>query len=111
MIGINKNHNNMKSLLIFLLSVFAVVSGFAQQKNRLIVLTDIGGDPGDQMSMVRLMTYANHFDIEGLIATPHGPDHSVEPEYIDCIVTTYGEVRDNLEIHEPGYPTYNHQKL
>ena len=38
---------------------------------RLFVLTDIGGDPDDQMSMVRLMTYANHVDIEGLVATPN----------------------------------------
>ena len=41
----------------------------AQQKPRLVVLTDIGGDPDDQMSMVRLMTYSNQIDIEGLVAT------------------------------------------
>jgi len=38
-------------------------------KPRLIVLTDIGGDPDDQQSMIRLMTCANAFDIQGLIAT------------------------------------------
>jgi len=92
--------------LLFWVMVWCTLSAVnAQQKNRLIVLTDIGGDPDDQMSMVRLMTYANHFDIEGLIATPHGPDYRVEPEYIDRIVTAYGKVRDNLELHEPGYPT------
>lgn len=75
------------------------------EKKRLLVLTDIGGDPDDQMSLIRLLTYANHFDIEGLIATPHGGDNAVEPEYIDKIVSAYGEVRDNLEKHEAGYPT------
>lgn len=92
---------------------FALVATFfllsaalsAQEKNRLLVLTDIGGDPDDQMSMVRLMTYANHFDIEALIATPHGGDHKVEPFYIERIVEAYGQVRDNLELHEPGFPT------
>ncbi len=41
-------------------------------KPRLIVLTDIGGDPDDQQSMVRLLVHANEFDIEGLIATASG---------------------------------------
>ena len=35
---------------------------------RLAVLTDIGGDPDDQQSMIRLMVYANEFDIELLLA-------------------------------------------
>ena len=41
-------------------------------KPRLLVLTDIGGDPDAQQSMVRLMMYSNEFDIEGLIATASG---------------------------------------
>lgn len=87
------------------LVLFMTISVCSQQKNRLVVLTDIGGDPDDQMSMVRLMTYANHFDIEGLIATPHGSQYVVEPEYIERIITAYGGVRENLELHEAGYPT------
>ena len=54
-------------LFAYLSVVCAIVS--AAEKPRLFVLTDIGGDPDDQMSMVRLMTYANHIDIEGLAAT------------------------------------------
>ena len=86
----------------------------AVEKPRLFVLTDIGGDPDDQMSMVRLMTYANQIDIEGLAATPTGPGkRQVRPEHIRRIVSAYGEVRDNLERHEPGYPTaeYLHQRI
>ena len=41
-------------------------------KPRLVVLTDIGGDPDDQQSMIRLMLYANEFEIEGLIASAAG---------------------------------------
>lgn len=73
------------------------------EKQRLFVLTDIGGDPDDKMSMVRLLTYANHFDIEGLVATANA--NGVFPEFIETIVDAYGEVRDNLELHEPGFPT------
>ncbi len=96
---------------IFPMLISLTIKVEAQEKNRLIVLTDIGGDPDDQMSMVRLMTYANHFDIEGLIATPHGGSNHVEPEYIERIVAAYGEVRDNLELHEPGYPTEAYLKI
>lgn len=72
-------------------------------KPRLIVLTDIGGDPDDRMSMVRLMTYANQIDIEGLIATRNS--RGVFPEQIEAVVRAYGQVRNNLERHETGYPT------
>lgn len=71
-------------------------------KQRLFVLTDIGGDPDDKMSMTRLMTYANHFDIEGLVATKNSD--GLFPEQIERVVAAYGKVRDNLELHEPGFP-------
>ncbi len=58
--------------LLGILLLIGLSSGSAYAKPRLFVLTDIGGDPDDQMSMVRLMTYANHMDIEGLVATPAG---------------------------------------
>ena len=79
-------------------------------KNRIVVLTDIGGDPDDQMSMVRLLTYANHLDIEGLIATPTGGRGSINPDQIRRIVSAFGEVRDNMEKHESGYPTAEYLK-
>ncbi|WP_240676262.1 nucleoside hydrolase-like domain-containing protein [Botryobacter ruber] len=94
-----------KPIRLMLMLLLLAVAARASEKNRLLVLTDIGGDPDDQMSMVRLMTYANHFDIEGLVATPHGSGHEVSPKYLQSIVANYGKVRDNLELHEPGYPT------
>ncbi|MGN6818187.1 MAG: nucleoside hydrolase-like domain-containing protein [Sphingomonas sp.] len=75
----------------------------APAKRRFFVLTDIGGDPDDKMSMVRLMTYANQFDIEGLVATHNNA--GVFPDLIANIVAAYGKVRDNLELHERGFPT------
>jgi len=81
----------------------------AAGKPRLIVLTDIGGDPDDQQSMVRLMLYANEFEIEGLIASASGTpgelkDRVTRTSLIREIVEAYGRVRDNLALHADGYP-------
>ncbi len=77
----------------------------ATEKTRILVLTDIENEPDDAMSMVRLLTYSNQFDIEGLVATTsiHQPNKTA-PWRIKEIVEAYGKVRDNLEIHESGYP-------
>jgi hypothetical protein len=58
------------------------------------------------MSMVRFLVYANQWDVEGLVATTsiHQRDR-VAPERIRRIVEAYGKVRDNLELHERGFPT------
>jgi len=40
--------------------------GFAEPKQRLIVLSDIEADPDDSQSLVRLLLYANQIDIEGI---------------------------------------------
>jgi len=70
-----------------------------------IVLTDIGGDPDDQQSMVRFLVYSNEFDVEGLIATSsiHRQD-VIYPRQIAERVKAYGQVRPNLVKHADGYP-------
>ena len=72
----------------------------ASEKPRLIVLTDIGNEPDDSMSMVRLLTYANEFDIEGLIATTstHLRD-ATHREMIERRVRAYGQVLPLSLIH------------
>ena len=76
-----------------------------QDKPRLIVITDIGTEPDDLESMVRLLTYANEFDIEGLIASPsnHLRDRTY-PQLIEARVRAYGEALPNLKVHAPGWP-------
>ena len=77
----------------------------APAKPRVFVLTDIENEPDDAMSLVRFLTYANQFDIEGLIATTSIHQRAkVAPQTIRRIVEAYGKVRDNLERHEPGFP-------
>lgn len=80
----------------------------SQDKLRVIILTDIGGDPDDEESMVRFLTYCNEFDVEGLIATDRSqrrPGPQVLPEKIIERVKAYGQIRDNLLLHAQGYPT------
>lgn len=74
-------------------------------RSRLIVITDIGTEPDDIQSMVRLLTYANDLDIEGLIAASsrHLRDR-VHPEFIEKRIAAYAEVLPNLRIHDTRYP-------
>jgi hypothetical protein len=75
-------------------------------KSRLIVLTDIANEPDDQMSMVRLLVYANQFDIEGLVATTSTwMKKSVRPDVIRQVIDSYEQVQPNLEKHQPGFPS------
>jgi hypothetical protein len=90
------------SLILHSQSLFAQVN----QKNRAIILTDIGADPDDSESMVRLLLYSNEIDIEGIIATTSCWQKTiVHPEYIKSIVRAYGKVQPNLNKHETGFPT------
>ena len=91
-------------------TVFRATAEAADPKPRLIVLTDIGGDPDDQQSMVRLMVYSNEFEIEGLIASASGTPGELKeavtrPQSIGEIVDAYGQVRGNLAQRADGYPS------
>lgn len=104
-----------RSLFAFCLCLLACATGcgqaFAQEregsagKSRLIVLTDIGNEPDDQMSLVRLLLYSNEIDIEGLVAvTSTWLKASTNPQTIRDIVAAYGDVRPNLVQHARGWP-------
>src|SRR5688572_15777593 len=100
----------MRSILVCcLLLCSTTVVLAADVKPRLIILTDIGGDPDDQQSLIRLMLYSNEFELEGLIATSAGtlgelPKAAVKTELVREIVDAYGQVRDNLALHAEGFP-------
>lgn len=75
------------------------------QKNRVIILTDIGADPDDSQSMVRLLLYSNVIDIKGFIATTSTHQRNqVHPESMQRVIRAYGKVKANLDKHEAGYP-------
>lgn len=78
----------------------------ADAKTRLIVLTDMGADPDDEESLVRLLLYANAVDIEGIIPTTScWQQHNIRPDFVAHILGAYEKVQPNLLRHEPGYPT------
>ena len=82
----------------------------AAQRPRLAVLTDIGGDPDDQQSMIRLMVYSNEFDLELLVATAAGTPGELKesitrPDLIRQIIDAYGHVLPNLQRHAAGWPS------
>lgn len=100
--------------LLMVLCVFLTCGGHAlAQANklpRLCVTTDIGGDPDDTQSLVRLMLYVNHFDGQCLIASSSGvpgqlSSPTARPDLIHKVVDAYGKVRPNLMRHEKGWPT------
>lgn len=98
-------------LLVLAAVVFGLCASLsaAEPKLRVLVLTDIENEPDDAMSMVRFLTYCNQWDVEGLVATTSVHQKNKTAAWrIREIVGAYGQVRDNLLIHEPGYPTTNH---
>jgi hypothetical protein len=95
-------------ILVLWLAVLPLLSvtAPADARNRVFVLTDIENEPDDAMSMVRFLVYANHFDVEGLVATTSIHQKTrVAAWRIREIVDSYAKVRDNLELHEKGFPT------
>src|SRR5262249_47250183 len=91
------------------LTLLLATATLAADKPRLLVLTDIGGDPDDQQSLIRLVVHANEFDIDGLIASASGvpgelKQDVVKPELIREIVEAYGKVQPNLVKHHPDFP-------
>jgi len=99
----------MKSSIYLLASFFllsaGVLSASENQSHRVIVLTDIGADPDDSESMVRLLLYSNQIEIKGLVATTSVWQKNVTyPEMIEKIIQAYGKVQPNLLKHEAGFP-------
>ena len=88
------------------LGICLCADAVAADRTRILILTDIENEPDDAMSLVRFLTYANQFDVEGLVATTSAHQRDETAEWrIREILEAYGKVRENLELHEPGYPT------
>lgn len=90
---------------------FQTLKAEPNPKHRVFVLTDIENEPDDAQSLVRFLTYSNQWDVEGIVATTSCWQRDKTAEWrIHEIVDAYGKVRDKLEIHEPGYPSYEFLK-
>ena len=102
-------------IILVNLLIFASFTAEAQmkalpksEKHRIVVLTDIGGDPDDQQSFTRFLLYSDQFDIEGLLATsirifPKNTrrpiDGEPQPQYLVKWIDAYAQVRENLLKH------------
>lgn len=74
-------------------------------KPRVVIISDIGNEPDDQMSFVRLLMYSNEFDIEAMIATTSTwQREKTHPETMRELIDAYGQVRPNLLLHGKGWP-------
>jgi len=74
-------------------------------KPRVAIISDIGNEPDDQMSFVRLLMYSNEFDIEVMIAsTSTWQREKTHPETMRELIEAYGEVRPNLLLNAKGWP-------
>ncbi|MGC1274848.1 MAG: nucleoside hydrolase-like domain-containing protein [Planctomycetaceae bacterium] len=98
----------MRSTLLLLLILSGTLS--TGERPRLVVTTDVGGDPDDTQSLIRLMLYANEFEIEALVASASGTpgelkETVVRPDLIRQVVDAYDEVQAHLASHAEGYPT------
>ena len=72
---------------------------------RVIILSDIGNEPDDQMSFVRLLLYSNELDIEAMIATTSTwQKTATHPETMHALIDAYGQVRPNLLLNAQGWP-------
>ena len=108
---------NMSTRIVVLFAILLVFAGSGSAgasaagnastniSSRLIVLTDIGNEPDDSESMVRLLLYANDIKIEGLVATTsrHRPNDP-RRDLIDERIEAYRQVESNLRQHDPSYP-------
>ena len=96
----------MKHLAVAVAVLLTALTAVADAKPRLFVLTDLANEPDDEESLVRLLAYANEFDIEGIAATTscHLRQNPRE-DILRHTIAAYGEVWTNLNVHAQGYPT------
>ena len=101
----------MRHILLCLTAMLAC-SGVAAEKPRVFILTDISSlaagerEPDDGQSLVRLLLYSHALDLEGLAACSnlsHG--QVVRPGLIRQAIDAYAQVRPNLLLHRPDFPS------
>ncbi len=88
------------------------IASAADDRPRIIIETDAGGDPDDEQSLVRFLVYANEFDIEGIIANrPVARDGENKNPIRDglgivrAMVKAYGVCYPNLVKHDSRFPS------
>jgi Protein of unknown function (DUF1593) len=105
----NLRQNNFCSMFK-LFSIFGLIfalagAASAQDKPRVLVMTDISNEPDDEESLVRFLVYANEFEVQGLVATTSTwLKTKTREDLIRRDLAAYAEVRTNLLKHAPDFP-------
>src|SRR6478752_6485265 len=105
----------MRSLVVYLslllFAPFAAAAAPADERLRVLIETDAGGDPDDEQSLVRFLLYCNEWDVEGIIANrPKARDQeNLNPKrtglgIVQRLVKAYGECYPTLAKHDQRYP-------
>ncbi len=102
----------MPALLAAALLMVLGPAARADDRLRVIIETDAGGDPDDEQSLVRFLLYANEWDVEGIIANrPTARDgENKNPErtglgIVRRLIEAYGQCYPNSIKHDRRYPT------
>ena len=79
-----------------------------QVKPRVIANTD--GEVDDRSSMIRFLMYSCDYDVAGIVQvnSRYQPDGHSRDKWIEALLVHYHNVRSNLLIHNPDYPTTNY---
>src|SRR5215208_6797246 len=79
---------------------------------RLLIETDLGGDPDDEQSLVRFLLYTNEWDVVGIICNRpkarDGENRNPERTGLGIVrrqLTAYGTCYPKLAQHDRRYPT------
>lgn len=92
----------------------------ADLRPRLIVETDLGGDKDDQGSLIRLLMFADQFDIEAILLDRDNAKYQVDGAAWNptgatttlgmgrAYLARWNDLRPNLIKHSAAYPTYQH---
>src|SRR5947209_5003080 len=98
-------------VLAFYLALPLLALPASEERLRLLIETDAGGDPDDEQSLVRFLLYVNEWDVEGIIANrPRARDgENLNRErtglgIVRALVKAYGECWPNLAQHDARYP-------
>lgn len=76
--------------------------------SRLLVVSDIGNEPDDAESLVRLLLYTNEIDVEGLVAsTSVWQRERTRPELMRERIDAYAQILPNLRTHDCRFPEAN----
>lgn len=77
-------------------------------RRRVVVSSDIGGtDFDDFQSFVHLLLYSDMIDLEGMIASPWGPNPN-RKRHLLTLIDVYEKDYPNLRTWSPDYPTPDH---